>query len=141
MPESVTGSVGILTGVGPKDSFQPFYATSSKFTAYLSTTGSGWDIAYSLPIGLSSQPKETYRLKCTWDGDEYAWYMWRDGWSVLKKLPCKIPVKGGHALQLGTNRGVNYPFGGTINLARCYIIIGGKLWWEGVKGAYKNANR
>ena len=88
---------------------------------------------------MTLHPKETYRMKCTWDKKGYAWYVWRNGWVLLKRLPNSNPVYGGLKLSLGTNRGYNNPFLGTINLNRCYIKIGEKLWWEGAKGAYHNS--
>ena len=44
-------------------------------------------------------------------------------------------------IQFGTNRGCNSPFPGTIDLNKCYIKVGDKLWWEGEKGACRNANK
>ena len=141
IPDSGVGSAGLLGGLGGRDGFTPYYIVASTAVGYLSSSGKAWDIASSMLIGLSLQPKGTYRIKCEWDGKEYAWSVWRGKWVAIKQLPSKSSVAGGFKLQLGTNRGQNAPFPGTIDLNKCYIKIGGKLWWEGEKGAYKNANK
>ena len=141
MPAAGGESGGLFGGFGSGNGFSPFYISGSSVRGYLSTSGKTWDIASSFPIGLSVQPKETYRLMCSWDGKEYTWFVWSGGWTPLKKLPSNLPVAGGLHQQFGTDRGVVAPFMGTIDLNKCYIKIGGKLWWEGVKGAYKKANR
>lgn len=104
-------------------------------------SGVDWDIASGLPIGLPLRPKETYRVKCEWNGKEFVWSVWRGTWTVLRRLPSKVPVAGGYKMQFGTNRGRNSPFPGAIDLNKCYIKVGDKLWWEGERGAYKNANK
>ncbi len=92
-----------------------------------------------MKTGLHLKAKDTYRLRCEWDGKEYTWSVWRGNWVVLGSLTCQSPVAGGLKLQLGTNRGEGFPFLGTIDLNKSYIKVGGKLWWEGTKGAYRNA--
>ena len=130
-----------MGGLSGQIGFTPFFILRSSVTSYLSSSGKTWDIASGAPIGLSLLPKETYRLKCSWNGNEYVWSSWRGKWSPLKTLQSKSPIAGRLQLQLGTNYGTSLPFPGTINLEKCYISIGGKLWWEGVRGAYKNANK
>lgn len=141
MPDVQVANAGLMGGLGGGDGFTPFYIVGSSAVGYLSTSGKAWDVASSLPIGLPLKPKDTYRVKCEWDGNEYIWFVWRGHWIVLKRLPSKFLVAGGLKLQLGTNRGHNSAFPGTIDLSKCYIKVGNKLWWEGVKGAYRNANR
>ncbi len=141
MPDAPVANAGLMGGVGGRDGFTPFYIVGSSLVGYLSTSGKAWDLASSLKIGLPLKPKETYRVKCEWSGKEYIWSVWRGNWVVLGRLTSQAPVAGGLKLQLGTNRGANSPFPGTIDLNKSYIKVGGKLWWEGVKGAYKNANR
>lgn len=48
---------------------------------------------------------------------------------------------GGVDIQFGNGRAADYPFTGKVDLGKCYICVGGKLLWEGVKGAYRNVNR
>jgi len=141
MPDAPVVVAGLMGGVGGRDGFTPFYIGSSSLVGYLSTSGKGWDIASSLNIGLPLKPKDTYRVKCEWNGKEYVWSVWRGNWVVLGRLACQSQVAGGLKLQFGTNRGANSPFPGAIDLNKSYIKVGGKLWWEGVKGAYKNANK
>lgn len=141
MPDVQVANAGLMGGLGGGNGFTPFYIVGSSAVGYLSTSGKAWDVASSLPIGLPLKPKDTYRVKCEWDGKEYIWSVWRGHWIVLKRLPSKFHVAGGLKLQLGTNRGYNSAFPGTIDLSKCYIKVGNKLWWEGVKGAYRNANR
>ena len=62
-----------------------------------------------------------------------------DKWNILAKVDSPKDVFNGLRLCLGINRGKNCPLQGTVNLNVSYILIDGKLWWEGVKGAYKNA--
>ena len=140
--ETIPGTCGLMGCVGGHDGFTPFYVAGGQVCGYLSSTGKAWNIASAFPLGLKLAPKQTYRLKCSWDGKEYAWFLWNGGrWTPLATIPSNLPVAGGADLQLGTNRGQGAPFNGTIDLNRSYIKVGGKLWWEGVKGAYRNANR
>ena len=139
--DAVDSTCGLLGGLGVRNGFTPFYVSGKQLVGFISTTGSSWNIASAMQLGVDLHPKRTYRIKCTWDGKAYAWFNWNSGWRPLKKIASNIPVFDGLELQLGTNRGSNSPFTGTIDLNRSYICIGGKLWWEGVKGAYKNANK
>jgi hypothetical protein len=141
MPNTSVASGGLMGGLGSRCGFSPFHIEKAEIHGYLSANGKAWDIASSLPIGVQLRPKETYRLKCTWDGKEYAWFIWRGKWMPLAKLSNKSSVADGLELQFGSNRGKSMPFAGTIDLNKCYIKVAGKLWWEGVGGAYKNANK
>ena len=131
---------GVMGGLGWDNGFTPFYIVDQQACAYLSS-GGGWDIAAASKIGVTINPKGTYRFRCTWNKKEYVWYQWKGRWVEVFKRPCPAAVADGLQLQIGTNRGQNSPFLGTIDLNKCYIKIGGKLWWEGVKGAYKSANK
>ena len=137
----VDATCGLMGGIGGRNGFTPFYVSGKHLVGCISTTGTSWDVAAGVPLGVELQPKQNYRIKCTWNGKEYAWFLWNKGWRQLKKIACDAPVFGGLELQFGTNRGSGAPLSGTIDLNRSYICIGGKLWWEGVKGAYKNANK
>ena len=139
-PRTMAECSGILTGIGG-NGFTPFFILKGSLMPFLSSSGKQWDIIAHTPIDVSFHPGETYRLKCEWDGNEYIWSVWRGRWTVVKRLPSKSPVFSGLKLQIGTNRGNQSPFNGEIDLSRCYIMVGKKLWWEGVKGAYKNANK
>ena len=99
-------------------------------------------IANAISLGLALKPKTIYRVKVSWNGKMYSWWLW-DGstWRKLKDIACTTTVIGGIDIQFGTSRGLVAPFSGTIDLNKSYICIGGKLWWEGVRGAYKNANK
>lgn len=92
-----------------------------------------------LPVVL--KVKSACRLKCAWDGKSYVWSHWTGKWSVIAKVDNAKPVFDGLRLGLGINRGRNLPLLGTINLNVSYIVIDGKLWWEGVKGARTNAGK
>ena len=136
MPEGPIEKGCVLGSLGSKvNGIMPFFILRSSAIAYMSASGAAWDIAPGTSTGIMLQPKETYRLRCAWDGKEYTWSEWRGGWVVVKRLQNKTPVLGGTKLQLGTCRGLRLPFTGTIDLNKCYIKVGGKLWWEGVKGA------
>ena len=137
---ATVSSSGLLGGLGQKCGFTPFYITGNQFTVCISTDGVKWNIASAEPAGVQLLPNKVYRVKCHWDGKSYAWFIWNGNWQKLKSIECGTPVFGGMELQLGTNRGLNSPFAGSIDLNKCYICIGGKLWWEGVRGAYRNAN-
>lgn len=139
--DQIAATFGVMGGVGNADGFTPFYVVGAQAVGFLSSSGKVWDLASNLPVGVPVQAKSTYRLKCSWDGKGYTWSVWRGKWIIAKELPNVKPVYGGLQLQLGTNRGQNSPLVGTIDLNKCYIKVGGKLWWEGVKGAYKNANK
>ena len=138
---TVDGAAGILCTVS-KYGFAPLIIRSGQVMGILSSTGTSWDISSGVAVGIMVKPQTTYRVKITWDGECYTWFLWENtSWHKLKAMPCSMPVFGGADLQFGTGRALDAPFTGTINVSHCYICIGGKLWWEGVKGAYKSANR
>ena len=138
---AVDKEAGLLCAI-QKCGFAPFYIVSGQLTSCLSTNGETWDIARSAPAGIIIQAKSVYRIKVVWDGREYSLYLWENNrWQRKKSIVSSSPVLSGTDLLLGTNRLFWAPFSGTINLNKCYICIDGKLWWEGVKGAYKNANK
>ena len=137
--ETIGGTGGLLVGLGAKNGFSPFYISSGHVLGFLSSDGSTWNIAKGVDLGITLKPRTTYRVKCSWNGKVYTWWLWsRNNWSSLKTLPSALHVFNGLELQFGTNRGIRDPFDGTINLNDSYICVGGKLWWEGVKGAYMN---
>ena len=139
--ESVGGDYGILVGLGTRNGFSPFYVNDGQISGFLSSNGKTWDIAKNLPLRIQLKPKTSYLVKCSWDGRSYAWWLKSgDKWQQLVATASGLPILG-IELQFGTNRGISRPFSGTIDLNKCYICIGGKLWWEGVKGAYFNATR
>ena len=138
---TVDGAAGILCTVS-KCGFAPLIIRSGQVMGILSSNGASWDISSGVAVGIMVKPQTTYRVKITWDGKCYTWFLWENtSWHKLKAMPCTIPVFGGADLQFGTGRALDAPFTGTVNVNHCYICIGGKLWWEGVKGAYKSANR
>ena len=141
MPKGDAGTSGIISGLGQGYSFTPFQISNKSLIAFLSNSGSKWDVARYLDIEISLKQGASYRCKCEWTGSEYIWSIWHGKWVVAKRIQSKLPVAGGLKLAIGVNRGINSPFAGTIDLNKCYLKIGGKLWWEGVMGAHKNANK
>ncbi len=138
--ETIGGPGGLLVGLGAKNGFSPFYISSGRILGFLSSDGSTWNIAKGVDLGITLKPRTIYRVKCSWNGKVYTWWLWsKNSWCSLKALPSTLHVFNGLELQFGTNRGIRDPFDGTINLNNSYICIGDKLWWEGVKGAYINA--
>ena len=141
MPDVPVRKGGLMGNVGDEMGFSPFYIRNFILEGDISSTGKTWDIASVLLTELPLKPKSTYRLKCSWNGKEYSWFVWRGNWVLLKKVSSNLSAAWGSQLQFGTNCGKGAAFAGTINLNKCYISIDGKLWWEGVRGAYKNANK
>ena len=139
--QSIEQDGGIFGCFGKTYGFFPFFLEKTKLTSYFSTNGSSWNLAAASSIALPMSAKTTYRVKCVWDGKQFSYYSWQDGWRPLNKIASSLPIFGGTEMQFGLSRSGHSPFRGSINLSRCYISIGGKLWWEGVKGAYKNANK
>ena len=138
---TVNGSEGILNSIG-KCGFSPLFIGNNQLTGFLSSNGVSWDIAGGTPVGLAIKPNSLYRVKAIWDGSAYSWQLKeKSAWRKLSRISSSTPVWSGANIQFGTGRGLNFPFGGLVDLNRCYICIDGKLWWEGVKGAYRNANR
>ena len=137
----VDGAAGVLSAA-PKCGFTPLLINDGRLIGCLSSNGTSWDIAFKEQIGISLLPNTTYRVKITWDGKFYSWYRWENGnWRKLKEIACAIAIFGCSELQFGVDRLLGCPFSGTIDLSRCYISIGGTLWWEGIKGAYRNVNQ
>ena len=140
-PDNISGLYGLIGGIGDKYGFSPCFMEKGCLSGYISSDGKSWDIASALRLPVTLVAKNTYRLKCTWNGHSYLWSHWTGKWNVLAKLDSTKSVFEGLRLGFGTNRGKNCPLQGTINLNVSYILIDGKLWWEGVKGAYKNARQ
>jgi len=132
---------GIFGCFGKTHGFFPFFLEKAKLTSYFSTNGSSWNLAAASAITLPMSATTTYRVKCVWDGKVFSYYSWQDGWRPLNKIASSAPIFGGTEMQFGLSRSGHSPFSGSIDLSKCYICIGGKLWWEGVKGAYSRANR
>ena len=140
MGSNLDNFTGILTAT-TKHGFGPFYSIKGQLVGYLSSNGSSWNLANGLTLGCALAPQTTYRVKATWDGKVYRWYTKdKNSWNCIRSLECKEPVFGGTDVHIGMTRPLDKFFAGTVNLNCCYICIDGKLWWEGVKGAYKNAN-
>lgn len=138
---TVVGYAGILCNV-QKPGFSPMFLKGNRLTPYLSSNGVKWDIVAGMAIGPAILPKQPYRVKVIWDRRVYSWYLWNNGaWNIVGSISSITPIFGGTEMQFGTGCELGYPFSGIIDLSKCYICIDGKLWWEGVKGAYKNANR
>lgn len=132
---------GILIGLGPRNGYSPLFISRQKLSGFLSSDGTTWNIAGNVPVGDILKPMTTYLVKSTWDRKAYSWYLYKgNAWAKEAVVLNEFPVAATE-LQFGTNRGEGYPFSGTVNLNKSYICIDGKVWWEGVKGAYKNANR
>lgn len=137
----VDDAAGVLSAA-PKCGFTPLLINDGRLVGCLSSNGASWDIAFKEQIGLNLLPNTTYRIKVTWDGKSYSWHRWENGsWRKVKEVACAIAIFGGSDLQFGVDRLLGYPFSGAIDLSRCYISIDGSLWWEGLKGAYRNANQ
>ena len=141
-----TTNSGIWGCVGSKDAFTPFYyeyvtTPPGYFGSYLSSNGSSWTI---IPTGAHWTPASpaagNYTLRFVWDGSvatlsRWAGVAWtQDATASISSIygePNLVP-------QLGTNRGLNYPLLGTIDLNYTYLMRDGSLLWEGVAGAYRN---
>ena len=144
--EFETGSVidsnaGIFCNV-LKPGFSPMFLKGNQLAPYISSDGAKWNIVNGAPIGLAITPKTLYRIKAIWDRSAYLWYLWdKGGWNKIGDISSTTPAFSGTEMQFGTGCALGCPFSGTIDLSKCYICIDGRLWWEGVKGAYKNANK
>lgn len=137
------GSECILSTAGSaKSGLTPFFIVNGALCGFVSSDGSTWDVALRASTGMAMKPKTTYRVKCEWDGNAYAWSQWMAGsWRTAKTIKSSRPVFGGLDFALGSNRGMREQFTGTIDLNKSYITIGGKLWWEGARGAYRTKNK
>ena len=138
-PDNISGLYGLTGGIGDKNGFSPWFINKGVLSGYISAEGKAREIASALRLKKTKKKKKTYRLKCEWNGRSYVWSHFTDKWNILAKVDSPKDVFNGLRLCLGINRGKNCPLQGTVNLNVSYILIDGKLWWEGVKGAYKNA--
>ena len=139
--ENVTGTYALTCGIGDKNSFSPWFIQKGNLIASFSSDGKSWDIVYMQKLPVALKAKSPCRLKCMWDGKSYVWSHWSGKWDIIAKVDNSKAVFNGLRLGLGINRGRNLPLLGTINLNVSYIVIDGKLWWEGVKGARANAEK
>lgn len=140
---------GIWGCVGQTDAFTPFYQTTvygtRKFSAWISSDGSSWNVnngGESTRIAYANATaNSTFVMRIVFDGTGYTPFKWTSGaWANMGKLTSTASPYGTSSLEmeLGTNRGMNNPFDGTIDLNYTYLYRDGELWWEGVAGAYRN---
>lgn len=124
---------GGIGGVGSENGWTPIYFYSGgRIYSYLNNVG--WAVDWHYTYKLSENV-----LKVSYDGASvYSLQELVNGY--YKSTFSSGKVQGGQTIQIGTNRGNSYPFQGTWNLNKCYIIRNGVLYWEGVKGAYRNVN-
>lgn len=141
---------GIWGCVGRANAFTPFYyqGNNGPLGSYISTSGaSAWN---ATPDGANRSKKVywqntnpasagDYILRVTFSSGSVATSHWSGSWSQDSSNSLAA-VHGAANLvpQLGTNRGSNNPFLGTIDLNYTYLMRDGELWWEGAPGAYKN---
>ena len=138
--EKVNDIEGVLNSLD-KFGYSPLLIKGGELSCCLSSNGTSWNIANGLSVHLLIKKSTTYRIKSVWDSKAYLWFIWENGrWRQVFKMDSSVPVFNGGNIQFGTGRATNVLFSGQINLNSCYICIGGKLWWEGVKGAYRNAS-
>jgi hypothetical protein len=147
---STTATQGIWGCVGSKDAFTPFYlhTQTNSISAYISSNGTQWNIedmtSPSVPNVNYVYPLSTgeFILKITYSNlSGYSHFRHQSGaWVACGTISNTASPYGEAALvpQLGTNRGSNNPFLGTIDLNYTYLMRDGELWWEGVAGAYRN---
>jgi hypothetical protein len=134
-------SGGVFGCFGHTYGFFPFFIEKGQLVSYLSSNGSSWNIASGTSANLQINAETTYRVKCVWTGKSFEYYIWDKEWCKLCSIAAATPVVGGTEMQFGLSRSGHSPFTGEINLKKSYICIDGKLWWEGVSGAYDRANR
>ena len=132
---------GVFGCFGNTHGFFPFFIEKGQLASYLSNNGSSWNIASGSLVNLPINAETTYRVKCAWTGKSFDYYIWQGKWCELGSIASATPVVGGTEMQFGLSRSGHCPFTGEINLTKSYICIDGKLWWEGVSGAYDRANR
>lgn len=127
---------GGMGGVGSENGWTPFYFYSGgSFLSYLNNVAWAVDWHYSYKLAENI-------LKVSYDGRSvYSLSEFKEGqFSVKGTYNSSGIVQGGQTIQIGTNRGSSYPFNGTWDLNKCYIVRDGVLYWEGVRGAYRNVN-
>ena len=146
---SQTGSAqGIWGCVGGANAFTPFYynGPNGPLGSYLSTTGNSWQCS---PAGDgakrvawdNSSPLAAgdYLLREIYESRHIKTGRFSSGWTEETNNSLETIYGASNLVpQLGTNRGSNNPFLGTIDLNYTYLYRDGELWWEGAAGAYKN---
>ena len=146
-----SSSEGIWGCVGSANAFTPFYHQgSSSLGAFLSTNGTSWGAAPFINPGTVVVRYQSgsfvdpaagdYVLKFTQDGGTVRAYSWSgSAWTKHSEVSFGTIYGASNLVpQLGTNRGQNNPFLGTIDLNYTYLYRDGELWWEGSAGAYRN---
>jgi hypothetical protein len=147
---SKSATQGIWGCVGSKNAFTPFYlhTSTNSISAYISSDGQYWlvedmtnpnipNVNYVYPLSTGD-----FVLKITYSNTSgYTHYRYGSGaWVDCGTISNTASPYGEANLvpQLGTNRGQNNPFLGTIDLNYTYLYRDGELWWEGAAGAYRN---
>lgn len=133
---------GIVGSVGGSNGCTPFYMDGTGYwIAYLSSTGSSWDIASATPI-MQLNTNTTYWLKVQFTGTQYIFSYSLDGveWKIARKLDSTLKIYNGLTVHLGNNRGNNSPFNGEIDLSSFYIKINGKYDFNGSSVESKTFN-
>lgn len=126
----VSTSQGLTSALGTSNGCTPFYVDTGNLACFLSSNGSSWDIALKETV-MAVATNTTYKMKAEFTGTAYNWYLWQnDDWSLVKTISSSTATYDGLTMILGSNRGQNNPFLGTIDLSETYIKINGSIWWS-----------
>lgn len=111
--------------------------TDNHFSVYLSSNGSGWDIAQNVQGSYTVLQNTVYWIKLIYSGTDYKLYYSLDNETWIEEIiisnSTPIVSQGSCIRSVGMNHWSNnswQPFSGTIYLDESYIKINGDLWWK-----------
>lgn len=129
---------GIITTYGSGDSFNPFYIYNGNLVGWISSNNTSWG---KEEIITSITANTKYRFKATYANNEYNWYQYdfnTNSYGNSIKTISFGAFYSGNRFAIGSNRGSNSPFPGSINLKETYIVLDGALWFYGKNYASQN---
>lgn len=109
-----------------------FTSGSYKSCVYLSSYGSGWDMAVGVSGSYTYELHKNYWIKMEFTGTQYILSYSKDGVEYIQDIIINqtTPIKSGNPLLIGSHENNSSYFSGTVDLSETYIKIDGEIWWK-----------
>ena len=129
---NASGSWGALFGIN-----------GGKFSCWLSSNGTSWNIKEKGQGATTVLAGETYYVKFGWTGSEYYIDLSTNGIDYTRDYTLtSTAATHSSAFNVGTTWNLSTTFNGSIDLNESYIKINGEYWWKGMElDQYKEIKR
>lgn len=109
-----------------------FTSGSYKSCVYLSSYGSGWDMAVGVNGSHTYELYTNYWIKMEFTGTQYILSYSTDGVEYIQDIVINqtTPIKSGNPLLIGSHENNSSYFPSSMDLSETYIKIDGEIWWK-----------